>query len=112
MRRSPSRSCMRDRLRVLGVFPHPDDESYSCAGTLAALAASGAEVHILSATDGGAGQDLAGSGAEIGHTRASELACSCAAIGAQPPRFLGLRDGGLSAADFPDVAGALVREIR
>lgn len=103
---------MSDRLRVLGVFPHPDDESYSCAGTLAGLADAGAEVHILAATNGAAGGDLASDGVALGGRRADELACSCKAIGALPPRFLGLVDGGLSQVDFPAVVGALVREIR
>lgn len=103
---------MKDRLRVLGIFPHPDDESYSCAGTLARLADAGAEVHLLSATDGGSGRDLAGSDAPLGATRIAELACSCKEIGALPPHSLGLPDGGLSAANFPVVAGELVREIR
>lgn len=102
-------------LRVLGVFPHPDDESYSCAGTLALLAEGGAEVQLLCATRGEGGQDLrppAARNGDLGETRAAELACSCAALGLPPPRFLGLADGALGTVNFPEVVGRLVGEMR
>jgi len=38
---------MPDRLRVLGVFAHPDDAELTCFGTLAALADLGAEVNLI-----------------------------------------------------------------
>ena len=38
------------RPRILGVFAHPDDESFCAGGTLAKYAASGAEIMIVSAT--------------------------------------------------------------
>lgn len=101
-------------LRVLGVFPHPDDESYSCAGTLALLAAGGAQVQLVCATRGEAGQDLrpAARSGSLGETRAAELARSCATLGLPPPRFLGLVDGALGTVNFPEVVGRLVAEIR
>ncbi len=101
--------------RVLGIFPHPDDESYSCAGTFARLAAAGAAVTVLCATAGEGGQDLrdgATSDDALGAVRAAELACSCRQIGAAEPRLLGLPDGGIGEADFAEVAGRLVTEIR
>ncbi len=102
-------------LRLLGVFPHPDDEAYSCGGTFALLAVQGAEIHVLSATRGEAGQDLRlrrdGSTA-LADVRADELRASCAALGVRAPRFLGLADGGLDGSDFPAVAGAIVQAIR
>src|SRR5579871_46666 len=109
---------MAETLRVLGVFPHPDDESYSCAGTFARLAAGGAVVSIVCATAGEGGQDLrdppagSDSGDDLGAVRAAELDCSCRQIGATPPRLLGLPDGGLMQADFAEVAGRLIAEIR
>lgn len=38
--------------RVLALAPHPDDELIGCGGTLCRLAAAGAKVIILQATDG------------------------------------------------------------
>lgn len=36
--------------RALVVAPHPDDETLGCGGTIARLAAAGAEVHVLAVT--------------------------------------------------------------
>lgn len=38
--------------RVLVIAPHPDDEVLGCGGTMARLAAMGAEVHVLVTTEG------------------------------------------------------------
>jgi N-acetyl-1-D-myo-inositol-2-amino-2-deoxy-alpha-D-glucopyranoside deacetylase len=106
---------MGETLRVLGIFPHPDDESYSCAGTFAGLAEQGAEIHLVSATAGESGQDLRDvydDGRTLGEVRAEELARSCAVVGIRAPAFLGLRDGGLCDVDFPQVVGRLVAIIR
>ena len=43
-------------LRILGVFAHPDDESFCAGGTFAKYAAAGAEIMVVSATRGDAGQ--------------------------------------------------------
>ncbi len=43
-------------MRILGVFAHPDDESFCAGGTLARYVASGAEVMVVSATRGEAGK--------------------------------------------------------
>lgn len=106
---------MSDALRVLGIFPHPDDESYSCGGTFARLAASGAEVRVLCATRGEGGRDNRTSpvaGVALGEVRAAELRASCAALGLAAPEFLDLPDGGLDTSDFLGVAGAIVAAIR
>ena len=42
--------------RLLGVFAHPDDETFCAGGTFAGYAARGAEVMVISATRGQAGQ--------------------------------------------------------
>ena len=106
---------MTEPLRVLGIFPHPDDESYSSGGTLARLAAEGAGVHVLCATAGSAGMDLRANVApvnDLGATRAAELACACDALCLPPPAFLGLPDGRVGDVNFSDVAGEIIREIR
>ncbi len=87
---------------VLAVFAHPDDECMPCGGTLAGLARSGAEVHLICATRGEAGEiadpSLAAREA-LGDVRQRELVCSCEALGIHPPIFLGYRDSGMRGAD-------------
>ena len=87
--------------RVLGCFPHPDDEIFA-AGLLAWCADHGAEVHLLCATRGERGVDRRGllpSGAELAVWRSGELAAACAALGIAPPAFAELADGGVGNAD-------------
>jgi hypothetical protein len=47
---------------VLALAPHPDDAEIYCGGTLAKLAAEGATVHIVVATDGSKGSFIEESG--------------------------------------------------
>jgi N-acetyl-1-D-myo-inositol-2-amino-2-deoxy-alpha-D-glucopyranoside deacetylase len=60
-------------------------------------------------TAGEKGEDLSGAGLAgeaLAEVRHAELAASCRALGAEPPRFLGLPDGGASA-HVPDGTDAL-----
>lgn len=100
---------------LLGIFPHPDDEAYTAGGTMAKAAAAGADVYVLCATRGEAGEirDPALATPEtLGEVRARELGVACAALGARPPRFLGYRDGTLSGVDLAEAVGQIVRVIR
>jgi LmbE family N-acetylglucosaminyl deacetylase len=84
------------------LFPHPDDESYAAGGLLALAAAGGAEVTVISATRGERGEDRHGAvapGDALAALRSEELAAACAALGAQPPVFCDLPDGGLATTD-------------
>lgn len=40
---------------VMGIFAHPDDETYRCGGALALLARRSVRVQVLTATRGQAG---------------------------------------------------------
>ena len=42
--------------KILLVFAHPDDETFSSGGTLIKLSQSGAEISLITATFGQAGQ--------------------------------------------------------
>ena len=56
--------------RLLGVFAHPDDESFGPGGTLAKYAREGVEVHVCTVTDGNAGSrdaDVPHGDADPGH---------------------------------------------
>src|SRR5690606_3353576 len=96
---------------VVGFFPHPDDEAYAAAGTLALCAAAGARVALVCATRGEAGRDRrpqALRGAALGAERSRELARAARAIGSAAPRFLDLSDGAVRA-DRESVRG--LREL-
>lgn len=106
---------MAEPRRFLGIFPHPDDESYSAGGTMAKLAAAGVEVHVLSATRGEAGQIVTPGSATLetlAAVREEELRAACVALGACPPRFLGYRDGTLAQQDLAEAVGRIVRVLR
>lgn len=85
--------------RMLGLFAHPDDEAFTCAGTLARIAARGGFVQLVCATRGELGEigDPALATAEtLGEVRAEELREACRQIGIGEPVFLGYRDSGMA----------------
>jgi LmbE family N-acetylglucosaminyl deacetylase len=85
--------------RLLGIFPHPDDEAWAAGGLLATCAVAGVEVTVATATRGEAGPrppELEGS---LGERRAAELAAACAALGVGGPVFFDLPDGGVAGID-------------
>jgi LmbE family N-acetylglucosaminyl deacetylase len=91
---------------LLAVFTHPDDETFRPGGTLALLARRGVRVHLVTATHGEAGSPgdpPLCRPQELGAVRERELRCACAALGAEPPRLLGYRDGHLSEADSAEI---------
>jgi len=91
--------------RLLLVHAHPDDESIGTGATMAAYAAQGAGVTLVTCTRGELGEiippELAhlGTGDRLGEYRAGELAAACAALGVTDHRFLGgpgrWRDSGM-----------------
>jgi len=94
-----------DSRRLLLVHAHPDDESIGTGATMAAYAAQGAGVTLVTCTRGELGEiippELAylGTGDRLGEYRAGELAAACAALGVTDHRFLGgpgrWRDSGM-----------------
>lgn len=96
---------------VLALVPHPDDAEIYAGGLLAKLAAEGASVHILVATDGRCGSFHEDS-PELAELRGSEMYRAAAALGAQPPMLLGLPDMGLDALAPGVLRQHFVRAIR
>jgi LmbE family N-acetylglucosaminyl deacetylase len=73
-------------LRILGLFAHPDDEVFVAGGTLAKYAAEGAEIMVISATRGQAGQirdSRIATRRTLGAVREQELRLSCSRLGVQ-----------------------------
>ena len=98
------------RCRVLGVFAHPDDETFCAGGTFARYAGQGAEIMVVSATRGQAGQirdAAAGNRRTIAAVREAELRLACERLGITQVRCLDHVDGTLADAGFP----ALVEEV-
>ena len=104
--------------RVLGVFAHPDDETFCAGGTFARYAGQGAEIMVVSATRGQAGQirdAAAGNRRTIAAVREAELRLACERLGITRVRCLDHVDGTLADADFPALAGevtGIIREFR
>jgi len=84
---------------LLAVIPHPDDESYSFAGTIALAADAGWDclVHCATYGEGGERHDEGPPGRNaLADAREAELRESCRILGARPPEFWGLPDGELA----------------
>ena len=95
-------TCSGSPLRLLGVYAHPDDETFCAGGVLAKFAAAGAELMIVSATQGEAGQIRDGYAATrrtLGPTRVAELHQACERLGVQHVQCLNYGDGKLDAQD-------------
>jgi mycothiol S-conjugate amidase len=94
--------------RLLFVHAHPDDESSKGAATAARYVDEGAEVVLVTCTDGAAGEVLnpafaVPEGATMADVRREELAVAVAAIGFTRTHALGHPDSGyhLDPADVP-----------
>lgn len=90
---------MKRQQTLLGVFAHPDDESFGPGGSMARYAAEGKQVHIIIATDG-----IAGSVEDPKHlvshdtlaqVRSTELSNAIVALGVTSVWSLPYRDSGM-----------------
>jgi LmbE family N-acetylglucosaminyl deacetylase len=101
--------------RLLGVFAHPDDETFCAGGTFARYAGDGAEIMVVSATRGQAGQirdARVGTRRTIGAVREAELRRACERLGVAHVQCWDYLDGALAQADFAGLTGDVVRLIR
>lgn len=101
--------------RLLGLYAHPDDETFCSGGTFARYADAGAEIRVVSMTRGQAGQIRDANVATrrtLGQVREQELGLACVLLGIQSWRCLDYQDGGLADAVFDELVGELTREIR
>jgi LmbE family N-acetylglucosaminyl deacetylase len=111
----PARPCLLDDGlppggRLLGVFAHPDDETFCAGGTFARYAEQGAETMVVSATRGQAGQirdATVGNRRTIAAVREAELRLACERLGVTKVRCLDHVDGTLADTEF----SGLVEEV-
>ncbi len=105
---------MRKQPSMLGVFAHPDDESFGPGGTLARYARQGANVDVIIATDGIAGSVVAdtklGDHDSLAQVRSAELANAAIALGVRSIWSLPYRDSGMRGTSDNDHPDALIRQ--
>lgn len=107
---------MTDKLRLLLVLAHPDDEALGNGGTLARYAAEGVETYLVTATRGQKGwffdpADYPGAD-ELGRIREDELRAAAGALGLREVSFLDYVDGELDQADSSEAIGRIAAHIR
>jgi LmbE family N-acetylglucosaminyl deacetylase len=101
--------------RILGVFAHPDDESFCAGGTFAKYAAAGAEIMVVSATRGEAGQirdARAATRRTLGAVRERELSLASQRLGIQHAVCLDYGDGTLKDVAPQQLTRDVVRIVR
>ena len=104
---------------VLVVFPHPDDETFGCGGTIAQFTKSGIPVTYICATLGQMGRNMGkpffATRESLPAIREAELEKACQAIGIQHVIKLGLRDKTIEFEDpelLIDRIERILRELR
>jgi len=93
---------MTNKLSIMGIFAHPDDETFGPGATLAKYAHLGHEVSTITATRGQAGQtaNLKISNT-IGEQREIELRKACQILGVKNTFVLDFFDGTLNEHQLP-----------
>jgi LmbE family N-acetylglucosaminyl deacetylase len=108
-----SSAAVPDLGTILSVWAHPDDESYGCAGLMAAAVRAGRRVVCVTATRGERGstdEQRWPPGPELAEIRTKELAACLAEIGVTEHIWLDYPDGGCADVD-PAEAVARIRAI-
>lgn len=105
---------MAQKRTLLGVFAHPDDESFGPGGTLARYAAEGTDVHVIIATDGIAGSVEESHKLEehevLAQVRSAELANAAVALGVTSIWSLPFRDSGMRGTADNEHPDALIQQ--
>jgi N-acetylglucosamine malate deacetylase 2 len=98
------------RAALLALFPHPDDETFAAAGTIARCRRAGVPVALWTATDGEAGTDNRAHVAPdaLARVRRLELLRAAAALGIDRVHAPAFPDGGLGELD-PALLRASIR---
>jgi LmbE family N-acetylglucosaminyl deacetylase len=107
---------MNGSLKLLAIFPHPDDETLGLGPTLARYSAEGVETYLVCATRGERGWfDSEGPdpGLEgVARIREAELRCAAEHLGIHEVSLLDYIDGDVDQADPEEIIGKLVSHIR
>jgi N-acetylglucosamine malate deacetylase 2 len=101
-------------MRILYVFPHPDDESFGPGRAIAAQTRTGHDVSLLTLTRGGATRErhkLGLSVQEMGAIRAREMEDVARVLGLSDLTVLDFPDSGLKELDPRDLEIAICQHI-
>lgn len=101
-------------MKILYVFPHPDDESFGPAPAIAAQRRQGDEVYLLTLTRGEATKQrfrLGISKKEMGEIRYNEMQCVKNVLDLSGMRVLDLPDSGLKEMDPADIEEVIANTI-
>jgi LmbE family N-acetylglucosaminyl deacetylase len=107
---------MNETLKLLAIFPHPDDETLGLGSTLARYSAQGVETYLVCATRGERGwfdSERPNPGLkQVGRIREDELRCAAEHLGIREVSFLDYIDGDVDQARAEEIIGKLVSPIR
>jgi LmbE family N-acetylglucosaminyl deacetylase len=107
---------MNQKLKLLAVLAHPDDESLGFGGTLAKYAAEGVGTYLVTATRGEGGRfgslGKGGDPVEVGRVREAELRAAAAVLGIREVSVLNYPDGAVDAVEARIAIRAIVFQIR
>ncbi len=105
---------MKQKRVLLGVFAHPDDESFGPGATLARYAAEGADVHVVIATDGIAGSVEESANLSehesLAQVRSAELGRAAVALGVTSIWSMPYRDSGMRNTPANEHPDALIQQ--
>lgn len=96
---------------VVGIFAHPDDETFGPGGTLAKLAKNH-DVYIICGTNGDGYQGNRKKEIALGKVRKKELVASAKILGIKEVFFLGYQDGSLSHNVYHKIAEKVLTIVR
>ncbi|MGN7469889.1 PIG-L deacetylase family protein [Brevibacillus sp. SAFN-007a] len=100
--------------KVMVVFPHPDDESFACGGTLAKCEANGQETYLLCMTSGCKGRSgpfAIECREELARHREQELARAAEVLGIKRVDLLRYADGSLQNTDVYELTAKIRNAI-
>lgn len=99
---------------ILGVWAHPDDETFCSGGIMAAAAANGQKVIIITATKGekGVQDESRWPAAKLASIRTKELKKALEILNATHHHQLSYKDGGCASADQAEPIAKIARLIK
>lgn len=101
--------------KLLGIFAHPDDESYLAGGTIAKYVKAGWRADLVCATKGESGMHRERQEAQsedLASTHARELEAASACLDIRTVTFLDYKDGKLSSVTPGDLEDKLCTALR
>lgn len=102
-------------MKVLYIFPHPDDESFGPGPAIAQQLKNGHDVHLLTLTKGGATKQRFKynySVEEMGNVRFKEMLCVEKVLNLTGMNVIDLPDSGLKEMDPREIEEAIAKEVK